>query len=188
MLEAQYFLKTGELKSLSEKNLMDCADASYGSHSCHKGTYAGALMYVRDNKGIEAEETYPYQPVDGKCLYEAKNNVFKNVSVKHIYRTEEDNEVDLKIALATVGPIAVAVYSHDRTFKHYKDGIYYNDNCKRVDHAVLLVGYGTENGVDYWLIKNSWGEDWGIKGYGKMARNRCSNCGIAYMPYYAELS
>lgn len=167
---------------------MDCAGPEYGSNSCHRGTYVGALVYVSENGGIDSEESYPYQPVDGECHYDAKDNVFKNVSIKNIYYTEPDNEVDLKIALATMGPIAIAIDSSDRAFQLYKEGVYYNKHCGSVDHGVLLVGYGTENGIDYWLIKNSWGEEWGNKGFGKMARNRCSNCGIASIPFFAELS
>ncbi len=69
----------------------------------------------------------------------------------------------------------------------YKSGIYtpagsttFND----LDHAVLLVGYGTENGLDYWLVKNSWGTTWGINGYVKIARNKNNAAGIASAAVY----
>lgn len=97
------------------------------------------------------------------------------------------NEDYLKAAIATVGPIAVAIDASQNDFHLYSEGIYYNADCSsgatdpenELDHAVLAIGYGTEDGQDYWLIKNSWGTSWGEEGYIKMARNRDNNCGVA---------
>ena len=71
-------------------------------------------------------------------------------------------------------------------FRRYKSGVHYDVNCnpKRLIHAVLCVGYGSENGQDYWIVKNSWGAHWGMSGFIKMARNKNNNCGIATNPAY----
>ncbi|CAH2046666.1 unnamed protein product, partial [Iphiclides podalirius] len=94
-------------------------------------------------------------------------------------------------AVATVGPVSVAMDAFHDSFQLYSDGVYYEDDCSttRLDHAlppkVLVVGYGTDkNGGDYWLVKNSGGYSWGDFGYIKMAPNRNNNCGIATVASY----
>ncbi|KAM9777535.1 procathepsin L-like [Neosynchiropus ocellatus] len=84
-------------------------------------------------------------------------------------------------SLATVGPVAAYVDASQPTFQLYNGGIYDEPKCssRLVDHAVLIVGYGTENGKDYWLVKNSFGVGWGEAGYIRMSRNKNNQCGIA---------
>jgi len=92
------------------------------------------------------------------------------------------DEIALKQAVATVGPISVAI-SVDNAWAQYKSGVFTDNKCpnaeNKLDHAVLLVGYGSENGQDYWIVKNSWGTTWGDQGYIKMRRNYKNMCGIA---------
>ncbi|RXG58371.1 Digestive cysteine proteinase 2 [Armadillidium vulgare] len=90
-------------------------------------------------------------------------------------------ERELLAATATVGPISVCIDASSRSFHHYSKGVYYNPRCSsyELDHAVLVTGYGTYNGEEYWMVKNSWGTEWGENGYIMMARNRSNNCGIA---------
>ena len=92
------------------------------------------------------------------------------------------DEEALRSAVATQGPVSVLINANDLQHCVKGMGIYKNTNCsKQVNHAVLVVGYGTEKGVDYWIVKNSWSTRWGDDGYIKMIRN-VNICGIAYDP------
>ena len=99
---------------------------------------------------------------------------------------QKGSESALMAAVATVGPIAVTIDAGHTSFQQYKSGIYYDKACRDYvpNHAVLVVGYGTSSGHDYWLVKNSWGTGWGMQGYVMMARNRHNSCGIASYASY----
>jgi cathepsin L len=103
---------------------------------------------------------------------------------------KQGDENALKAAVATIGPIAVAIDAED-DFVSYTSGVFESTNCSQtdLDHGVLVVGYGTdkESGKDYWLVKNSWAADWGDEGYIKMARNKNNMCGIASFALYPNV-
>jgi len=184
-LEGQIFRKTGKLPSLSEQNLIDCTK-SYGNQGCHGGWMDNSFKYIRDNKGIDSETGYPYYARElGYCYYNAQYNTATDTGFTDIPAGDEQA---LKQAVATVGPISVAIDATRPSFMSYRSGVYIDTTCgntlQNLDHAVLVVGYGTENGVDYWLVKNSWGTYWGDQGYIKMARNRSDQCGIALKGSY----
>nr|AEM76722.1 cathepsin L-like proteinase [Triatoma brasiliensis] len=181
-LEGQIFLKKGKLVSLSEQNLMDCSK-EYGNNGCEGGLMDKAFQYVSDNKGIDTESSYPYEARDYACRFK-KDKV--GGTDKGYVDIPEGDEKALQNALATVGPISVAIDASHESFHFYSEGVYNEPYCSSydLDHGVLAVGYGTENGQDYWLVKNSWGPSWGESGYIKIARNHSNHCGIASMASY----
>jgi len=178
-LEGQHALSTGNLVSLSEQQLVDCSNLNSG---CEGGLMDWAFFYIKNN-GIESEDDYPYLAVDSTCEYDESKVVA--TCTGHVDVTSGDEEA-LKEAAGTVGPISVAIDARWPSFTAYTSGVYYNSRCSSttLDHGVLVVGYGTEDGEDYWLVKNSWNADWGDEGYIKMARNQDNNCGIATTPSY----
>ncbi|XP_064455228.1 procathepsin L-like isoform X1 [Ornithodoros turicata] len=181
-LESQWFLSAFQKVNLSQQNLVDCVTSSGG---CRGGDLYEGFEYIKDSGGIDTFESYPYEARDNVCRFRKE---CVGAVVNGISRIKNGSEFDLRNAVATVGPVSVAIYAADGSFMSYRDGIYDNPHCRSdyssLTHAVVVVGYGTENGTDYWLIKNSWSEYWGQKGFGKMARNRGNQCGIATAAVY----
>ncbi|GAB6027591.1 hypothetical protein CHUAL_001834 [Chamberlinius hualienensis] len=178
-LEGQHYRKTGKLVSLSEQNILDCSDDE-GNSGCFGGTQAHAFYYIQLNHGIDTEEAYPYTGNGyNKCKFEKKD---VGATLYDYQVVKQGNEEKLKEAIATQGPISVSIDASVYGFEHYKSGVYYEPSCHpdNLNHAVLAVGYGTDAvGGDYYIVKNSWGTDWGQQGYIWMARNKNNNCGIA---------
>jgi len=180
-MEGANFKKTGNLVSLSEQNLVDCVTKDYG---CNGGLPADGVEYVIKNKGIDTEKSYPYTARDGRCSY-SKNAI--GATMSKVVAIKSGSEASLQSALATEGPVAVGIDASHFSFQFYSSGVYNERRCstQQLDHGVTAVGYGTEDGKDYWLVKNSWGKSWGEQGYIKMARNNNNMCGIATMAIYA---
>ena len=146
-----------------------------------------AFKYIEANGGIDTEESYPYQAHNEVCRFKEADvgaTVSGYVDIPH------DDEKALTQAIQTIGPISVAIDASHSTFHYYKRGVYYERQCSstRLDHGVLAVGYGTEEFFkEYYIVKNSWGAKWGMKGYVLMSRNRENNCGIATQASYPKV-
>jgi len=182
-LEGQHMRSTGTLTSLSEQNLVDCARLDV-SHGCEGGLMDDAFTYIKNNNGIDTEASYPYHARDQKCMFKTSNVGATDTGYTDI---PEGDEEALKKAVATVGPIAVAIDAGHSSFQMYQAGVYDEPECSTtdLDHGVLVVGYGTDpEGGDYWIVKNSWGTRWGSEGYILMSRNKDNQCGIATAASY----
>ncbi|KAF2070844.1 hypothetical protein CYY_007830, partial [Polysphondylium violaceum] len=181
-LESHYFRKTSKMLDLSEQQLVDCT-GNYGNGGCSGGWMHNCYKYIQENGGINQQHIYPYQGTVGQCRYRSDYASAKVSSYVMIPRHDENALAD---AVASVGPVAVAYDASTREFMYYQKGIYYSENCDkyRTTHAVVVVGYDSENGVDYWSIKNSWGDGWGEKGYFRMRRNIGDKCGVATASSY----
>ncbi|KAM3405184.1 hypothetical protein ACQJBY_007963 [Aegilops geniculata] len=166
-------ITTGSLLSLSEQELIDC-DRSYNA-GCGGGLMTYAYKFVIKNGGIDTEDDYPFREADGTCN---KNKLKKHVVTIDGYKEVPPSKEDLLLQAVAQQPISVGICGSARAFQLYSQGIFDGPCPTSLDHAVLIVGYGSENGKDYWIVKNSWGERWGMKGYMHMHRNTGSSSGI----------
>ncbi|KAJ8498106.1 hypothetical protein OPV22_008658 [Ensete ventricosum] len=173
---------TGELITLSEQELVDC-DTAY-NQGCNGGLMDYAFEFIINNKGIDTEDDYPYRARDGMCDQDRKNA--KVVSIDGYENIPQNDEKALQKAVANQ-PVSVAIEAGGREFQLYQSGIFTGRCRTELDHGVVAVGYGTENGEDYWIVRNSWGADWGEAGYIRMERNlntSTGKCGIAMEASY----
>lgn len=161
VVESLVAMKFNQFKRLSEQELVDCTlnNRRYLNYGCRGGWPDNAFEYIRQN-GVAEEAYYPYTRRANRC-----NNRFnlRKTRISRYFPLPRGNEQALKHAVATNGPVAVAVDASRWGFIHYSGGIYRDNYCssRRLTHAVIVMGYGTEFGQDYWLIKNSWGARWG---------------------------
>ena len=181
-IEGAWAISTGQLVDLAEQELVDCAGAKYGSMGCNGGQMEGAFKYVIEH-GQCALSAYPYTAKDGTCE--------KCTAVAHISSCSDvkpNVQISLKGAVSQQ-PVSIAIEADTKYFQSYSGGILTSSSCgTNLDHGVLIVGYGKENGIEYWLVKNSWGTSWGDKGYVKIARSDSTDdagiCGIAMDPSF----
>lgn len=182
-IEGAWAISQKELVLLSEQQLVDCS-SDYGNQGCNGGLMNYAFTYVIENGGIEGEADYPYKAVQETCKADdskikAKISKFTNV--------KQNSEANLKQAVAQQ-PVSIAVQADEPVWQFYSKGVVTSNCGQKVDHGVLVVGYGFEDKTPYWKVKNSWGPYWGEDGYIKILRNDAGIdgglCGISTYPSY----
>jgi hypothetical protein len=173
----------GTLYLLSEQNLIDCVTTCYG---CNGGLATLAYDYVLQYQHGQfvLSDAYPYTGSIGDCKFNA------DVAIGQIYgylAVVSDSEPDLAAAVAGYGPAAAAVDASTVAFQLYGGGIFEDEHCSSIDlnHGIGIVGFGVEDDVGFWIVKNSWGTDWGEEGYIRIVRGR-NECGIASFAHIAS--
>ena len=184
--EGSWAISTGQLINLSEEQLVNCAKGIlYGSNGCSGGSMEGADKYlIKYGQCIDSE--YPYTSGNGVSgICKSCNPIAKFSSCSNV---KQNDQISLKVAVSRQ-PVSVAIEADTRYFQSYSTGVLTSIDCgTELDHGVLIVGYGEENNIPYWLVKNSWGTSWGESGYVKILRSDSNNdpgiCGIAMDPSF----
>ena len=174
-LEALYYMKYGEHKTFSEQQLVDC---DTNDQQCNGGEFATAFDWIISNGGLESDTDYPYIARSQTCSQDKSKNIVKVASYELLETTDEEV---IKQYLYETGPLAIGINAYPLNW--YASGVidWGKNDCSptNIDHAVILVGYGhdDEEGLDYWRIRNSWGANWGEKGYFRVSRGK-GTCGV----------
>jgi C1A family cysteine protease len=185
-LEGAYAIKTSTLVSFSEQQLVDCDTLGNGGrdHGCNGGLMDNAFSWIGKNNGLCTESDYPYvsgvTKTAGTCVKSCKN--VQGSDVVKFVDVESASDLAFSTALS-LNPVSVAIEADQREFQLYKSGVFTGTCGTNLDHGVLAVGYGTDSGVEYYKVKNSWSTTWGDKGYIRLAKGSSYNggkgqCGI----------
>jgi C1A family cysteine protease len=191
-LEGAYAIKYGKLSSFSEQQLVDCDTLGNGGrdHGCNGGLMDNAFSWIAKNDGLCSEVDYPYvsgtTKTSGTCAKTCRN--IDGSDVTTYVDVQPASDLAMMTAL-TQQPVSVAIEADQHEFQLYKSGVFTGTCGTNLDHGVLAVGYGTDAGVDYYKIKNSWSATWGEKGYIRIGRGVNYNggkgqCGILLQASY----
>ncbi|XP_062102983.1 senescence-specific cysteine protease SAG39-like [Humulus lupulus] len=179
-------LSTGKLISLSEQELVDC-DTKGEDQGCNGGLMDDAFKFIQANQGLNTEAGYPYKGVDGTC--NAKGETTHAAKISGHEDVPANSEKDLLKAVSKQ-PVSVAIDASGFDFQFYSSGVFTGSCGTSLDHGVTAVGYGVDDdevGTKFWLVKNSWGDQWGEQGYIRMQRDVEATqglCGIAMEASY----
>jgi C1A family cysteine protease len=179
-MEGRYQIAGNTLTSFSEQQFVDCAGAE-GNQGCNGGLMDNAFMYA-EKTAVDTEAQYPYTGKDGTC------HAATGVTTVASYTDVATNSPTALAAAVAEGPVSIAVDAAALGWQLYHGGILKRFCGTSLDHGVLLVGYGTEKGTDYWIVKNSWGAGWGEKGYLRILRDMTKTgpgvCGLQSQPSF----
>jgi C1A family cysteine protease len=186
--ESVWAISKGQLLDLSEEFLVDCASGvGYYNMGCNGGQPDSAFKYMINN-GQCTEASYPYKAGTTKTAGSCQKCTAAPVHFSGCYDVTPKDQVSLMAAVAKQ-PVVIAIEADTRYFQSYSGGILDSASCgEKLDHAVEIIGYGTENGVDYWNVRNSWGPSWGESGYFRLKKTSSTNdigiCGLAAEPSF----
>ncbi|TVU50040.1 hypothetical protein EJB05_01394, partial [Eragrostis curvula] len=183
-IESLHKIRTGRLVSLSEQEIVDCPRGAH-TNGCNGGFPSAAMSWVARIGGLTTEADYPYQSRRGACKRSKLRH--RAATIRGGRAVPRYNEAALELAVVRQ-PVTVLIDAGG-AFQHYKRGVLSGSCNTKLNHAVTVVGYGTDedSGRRYWIVKNSWGHRWGENGYIRMERRirrRAGMCGIAMSPYY----
>jgi len=178
-VEGAWAIATGKLQSLSEQQFVDCDGRE---HACNGGWVDKALAFAVGH-ALCTEESYRYVGKPGACKEHECTIGVPIGSIIGFKDVPRDNEKAMMDALMQQ-PVSVEIEADKKYFQLYKSGVLTGACGESLDHAVLAVGYGTERGVDYWKVKNSWGTTWGEKGFVRLLRGTpgAGECGVLSGP------
>ncbi|KAL6969356.1 hypothetical protein U1Q18_029072 [Sarracenia purpurea var. burkii] len=158
-------IKTNKLVSLSEQELVDCETDNQG---CNGGLMENAFEFIKKNGGLTTETKYPYSARDGNC---DASKVNSPVVVIDGYEAVPENDENALMKAVANQPVSVAIDAGGSDLQFYSEGVFIGNCGTELDHGVAVVGYGTTlDGTKYWIVKNSWGPEWGEQGYIRMQR------------------